>query len=77
MFVKRGLKKFRPTKRSRLPLVKNGSLRVDAVGLAGFVVAGIAGARNVHNPGRNRGSEVEPVNVSVVTSDAPVCSRLF
>ena len=54
----------------------NGGLRINAVGQAGLVVARIAGAGNVDT--LDEIVEVsEPVKVSVVTSDAPVCSLEF
>ncbi|PYU77652.1 MAG: hypothetical protein DMG50_30160 [Acidobacteria bacterium] len=54
MFVKRGLKKF-----DEIEAVagKNRSLRIDAVRLARFVVAGVAATSDVDDSGGNGGGE--------------------
>src|SRR6266850_2543518 len=46
-----------PYGKNRESSLANSGLRIVAVGLPGFVVAGIASACNVHNPGRNGGSD--------------------
>ncbi len=50
-------KEIPPDNEVEIAVCKNGSLRVDAVGLAGFVVASIGGPRNVDETGGDRGCQ--------------------